>query len=72
MDVKAGDQIIVRDALGQDLQRRATSSADPGDEFTVVWACREEEWDAAQEEGREPDSTPWPIEDVRVGERVPA
>jgi hypothetical protein len=72
MDVKSGDPIIVRDALGNELPRRATSSIDPGDEFAVVWACREEEWLAAIAESREPDSTPWPLEDVQVAEHVPA
>src|ERR1700704_206112 len=71
MNVKSGDQIIVRDALGQDLPRRATSAADPGDEFTVVWACREEEWEAALAEHREPESVPWPIEEVHVLDHAP-
>jgi hypothetical protein len=66
----AGQLIEVRDAFGRTLQRIATGPVDPGYEFAVVWACRPEEWAAAQAEGREPKSVPWPIEDVRVVEHV--
>ncbi len=39
----------------------------------VVRVCTEEEWSAAQQEGREPDGVPWPIEDVeRVEESIDA
>jgi hypothetical protein len=67
-----GQQIEVRDAFGNTLRRVATGPVDPGYDFAVVWACREEEWTAAEGEGREPESTPWPIEDVRVLESVAA
>jgi len=62
----AGQLIEVKDAFGNRLVRVATGPVDPGYDFAVVWACREEEWAAAQSEGREPDVTPWPIEDVVV------
>jgi hypothetical protein len=62
----AGQRVDVRDAFGQTLRRIATGPVDPGHDFAVVWACREEEWDAAHAEGREPHATPWPIEDVSV------
>jgi len=66
----AGQPIEVRDAFGRTLRRIATGPVDPGYDFAVVWACREEEWQAAQAEGRIPDATPWPIEDVSVGVAV--
>jgi len=66
----AGQHIEVRDAFGETLRRIATGPVDPGYDFAVVWACREEEWEAAQSEGREPDAVPWPIEDVSVVETV--
>jgi hypothetical protein len=66
----AGQPVEVRDAFGRMLRRIATGPVDPGYDFAVVWACREEEWEAAQRDGREPDSTPWPIEDVLVIEGV--
>lgn len=72
IETVTGQPIEVRDAFGNKLRRIALGPVDPGDEFAVVWACREEEWQAAQAEGREPDGTPWPIEDVEVLERVPA
>lgn len=66
----AGQPIEVRDAYDQRLWRVATGPVDPGYDFAVVWACREEEWAASQTEGREPDATPWPIEPVFVLEPV--
>lgn len=60
--------MLVRDAAGRTLTRRATSRVEPGHTFPVVWACREEEWEAAHLEGREPESVPWPADDVRVDE----
>jgi hypothetical protein len=68
----AGQPIEVKDAFGSVLQRIATGPVDPGYEFAVVWACRPEEWEAARGEHREPESVPWPIEDVKVVDSVPA
>lgn len=59
-----GQPIDVRDAFGRTLRRIAVGPVDPGRDFAVVWACREDEWAVALAEGREPDATPWPIEDV--------
>jgi hypothetical protein len=64
--IRSGTRVQVRDAFGQGLQRVATGPFDRGYDFAVVWACRPEEWEAAQAEGREPDATPWPIEDVTM------
>jgi hypothetical protein len=36
-----------------------------GEDFMVVRVCTEDEWASATAEGREPQSTPWPVEDVR-------
>jgi hypothetical protein len=72
IQTSAGQPIEVRDAFGQVLHRIATGPVDPGYDFAVIWACRPEEWAAAQEEGREPESVPWPIEDVKVAEHVAA
>jgi hypothetical protein len=66
----AGQPIEVRDAFGQVLKLIAVGPVDPGYDFAVVWACRREEWEAAQQEGREPEAVPWPIEDVSVMEPV--
>jgi len=66
VETTAGQPIEVRDAYGRTLRRVATGPVDPGYDFAVVWAAREEEWEAAQAEGRDPEATPWPIEDVSV------
>ena len=62
--VGPGAHVTVRDALGQLLPRRAITGVVPGHDFPVVWVCGEEEWEAAREEGREPEDVPWPAEDV--------
>lgn len=63
--VKVGDFVIVRDMHGHELRKRACSTVVAGSDFPVVWECREEEWNAAQAEGRQPAAMPWPAEDVR-------
>jgi hypothetical protein len=70
--VRPGDLVMVRTALGDWRQRRAVTGVEPGDRFPVVWACRLEEWDAAQAEGRDPEAVPWPAEDVRLAEKPEA
>jgi hypothetical protein len=62
--IESGAQVIVRDARGQTLSRRAITGVVPGHDFPIVWVCKEEEWLAAQSEGREPEGVPWPAEDV--------
>ncbi len=70
--IRPGDTVMVRTAFGDWRQRRAVTGVEPGDRFAVVWACRPEEWDAAQAEGRDPDAVPWPAEDVRLAEEPEA
>ncbi|HVY76943.1 MAG TPA: hypothetical protein VG898_00365 [Solirubrobacterales bacterium] len=72
IETSEGQLIEVQDAFGNQLRRVALGPVDPGYDFAVVWACREEEWAAAQAEGREPESVPWPIEDVTIVEKVTA
>ena len=62
--IQPGMVVAVETALGQQLSRRAISGIVPGHEFPVVWVCREEEWEAAQRESREPEGVPFPAEDV--------
>lgn len=66
--ITAGIRVDAVDASGRRLRRRAVSGVVPGHDFQVVWICREEEWQLAQSEGREPDAVPWPAEDVQVAE----
>ncbi len=62
--IKPGAEVLVRAATGDVLSKRAVTGVVDGYDFPVVWACREEEWNAAQRDGREPDALPWPAEDV--------
>jgi hypothetical protein len=63
-EINRGDRIIARSLHGEPLQRRATSGAVDGKDFRVVWICREEEWEAALSEGRDPRAVPWPADEV--------
>jgi hypothetical protein len=65
-ELKIGDIVVVVDAEGTRRRKRALSSVMQGGSFQVVWACREEEWQAAQAEGRDPVGLPWPAEDVSL------
>jgi hypothetical protein len=71
-ELKVGDIVIVIDAQGMRRRKRALSPVVQGGSFEVVWACREEEWQAAQAEGREPVGIPWPAEDVSLAEKATA
>jgi hypothetical protein len=64
--IDPGTHVLATSATGEELRRRAMSEPMDGDDFRVVWVCREEEWLAAQAEGREPEGIPWPAEDVTV------
>lgn len=66
MEIEPGTHVQVRTASGELLPRRAITEIVRGEDFPVVWVCREEEWEAAQIEGREPEGVPWPAEDVIV------
>lgn len=69
---RLGDLVLVTAADGTKLQRRALGDVTEGTDFPVVIVCREEEWEAARAEGRDPKGVPWPAESVRLAEEVPA
>jgi hypothetical protein len=71
-ELQVGDLVIVVDADGAKRRKRALSPVVQGGSFSVVWACREEEWQAALAEGREPVGIPWPAEDVSLIEKAMA
>lgn len=70
MQITRGQRVLVRDAMGQQLERVALTGPKRGEDFPVVWVCRVEEWQAADAEGRDPEGVPWPREDVLVAEPV--
>ena len=59
-----GQGIIVTDSQGRRHRKIATSAPRMGADFLIVDACRPEEWDTAETDGRPPRSVPWPVEDV--------
>ncbi len=61
-----GTQIQVTDAFGEIRVKRVLAPTEGGS-FPAVWACSEQEWDAAQAEGREPEPEPfpWPLDSAR-------
>jgi hypothetical protein len=70
--IQRGDWLAADAADGVPRELRALGGIIAGGDFAVVWACSAAEWDAATAEGREPEGIPWPAEDVRVVEHVPA
>ncbi len=62
--IQPGDKVLARSAFDKMLVRRAVTGIQAGRDFPVVWVCKEEEWEAARTEDRNPDGLPWPAEDV--------
>jgi hypothetical protein len=69
-EIRRGDAVVVRDAWGKRLRRRALSGITEGRDFPVIWVCREQEWDAASAEDRRPVGVPWPVEDVELADET--
>ena len=63
--VAPGMRVVVHSSISGDLDRRATTGIEDGEDFPVVWVCKEEAWDELKAHGTKPDSVPWPAEDVR-------
>jgi hypothetical protein len=72
MTIERGAKVIAATADGNPRELRALTGVMAGGDFAVVWACSENEWETALAEGREPEGIPWPAEDVKVIEHVPA
>ncbi len=72
--IEPGSNVVVRTADDERLSRRAITGVEMGSKFEVVWVCKEEEWEAADAEGREPRAMPWPADAVELASReaVPA
>lgn len=68
--IAPGDRVIARSADNQLLERRAVTGVVMGEDFPIVWVCREEKWEAANAAGHEPEGVPWPAEDVKPLEAV--
>jgi hypothetical protein len=70
--IEPGSHVLARSASGELLERRAITGPVAGEDFRVVWVCRDEEWEEARADGREPDGIPWPAGDVKAAEHVRA
>lgn len=64
--IAKGTQIEVTDATGIVRAKRALATVEGG-KYPAVWACSDDEWSAAQADGRDPDPEPfpWPLHSVR-------
>ena len=60
-----GSRIEVRNGRSITLTRRAITGVVAGEDFPVVWARSEEEWEDALNGERPPEGVPWPAEDVQ-------
>ena len=66
MPIERGDELEVRTAFDEWVLRIAASGVEQGATFDVVWVCKDAEWDRASAEGEEPDTVPWPANEVRA------
>jgi|tagenome__1003787_1003787.scaffolds.fasta_scaffold20947431_2 hypothetical protein len=66
--IEPGTRVLATSATGEQLERRAITEPMNGEDFRVVWVCREDEWLGAQSDGREPEGIPWPAEAVRAAD----
>jgi hypothetical protein len=64
-EIRKGSRVLARSALDTMLQRRAVSGVEAGIDFPVVRICTEDEWVAAEREGRDPAGIPWPADEVQ-------
>ena len=64
--IQPGARVTVRTALDDRALCRALTGVIRGKDFPVVYVCREENWLAASAEGRQPDGTPCPAQDVEL------
>jgi hypothetical protein len=69
--IRPGVKVLARAYDGELLERVAMTEVIDGDDFPVVWVCREDEWEGAHEEHRDADGLPWPAEDVEALDREP-
>ena len=65
MTLVSGQRVTVRTSGDRFINKRAVTPVVEGTDFPVVWVCREEEWEAARTEGREPHATPWPASAIQ-------
>ena len=67
MQIRPGAHVLVRTADDQLLPRRALTGVVTGQDFPVIWVCREEVW-SPHLTPRDDDAVPWPSDAVRLAE----
>ena len=65
IEIQRGQRVLARTSASKLLPRRAVTEVVPGDDFPIVWICREEEWELAERERRSPQAVPWPANAVQ-------
>jgi hypothetical protein len=66
LQVASGQRVTIVTADRKTLTRVAMSGVVRGSSINVVWVCTDEELQAAQREGRQPQGVPWPADAVSV------
>jgi hypothetical protein len=70
LNVAPGMRVIAHSSISGDLERRATTGIEQGEDFPVVWVCTEEAWVELKASGMQPNSIPWPADDVTPAQDV--
>jgi len=65
LQIQPGARVLVRTASRQLLPRRAVTGIISGQDFPVVWVCREELWRPGLRP-QDPGPVPWPSDAVKI------
>lgn len=71
IEIREGQKVLARTSGDRLLLRRAASGIVQGDDFPVIWVCKEEEWADARRASRIPDAVPWPANAVSLAPSSP-
>ena len=66
LEIQPGDKVTVRSADNRRFPRRALTGVMEGDNFQVVWVCREDQWTGTIPQVLVDKGVPWPVEDVQL------
>lgn len=63
--IHPGDHLRARTATNDWISLRAVTGIEPGEDFQIVWVCKEVDWAAAQK--ADPTKRlPWPADEVQL------
>ena len=69
LPIRPGTRVLVRTADNQLLARRAITGVVTGEDFPVVWVCREELW-SPNAKPTDEGAVPWPSEAVQIADHA--